>query len=144
HLFLLVCTCLAEDFERVFELLGDILMAPSVPDEEISTRKGEVITAIRQDDDNPAVRATEALMALLYPNGHPYGRPTKGSIDAVERLTRERLVQLHAARFAPTELTAVVVGDVEVPQAIETAARVLGGWRKPRPPAVTVASPDAA
>src|SRR5712671_5456452 len=51
HLFSLVCTCLAEDFERVFELLGDILMAPSLPDDEISRRKGEVITAIRQDDD---------------------------------------------------------------------------------------------
>ncbi len=141
HLFSLVCTCLAEDFERVFELLGDILMAPSLPEEELSTRKGEVITAIRQDDDNPAVRATEALMSLLYPNGHPYGRLTKGSIDTVERLTRERLVRLHAARFAPAELTAVVVGDVEVSKAVDTAARVFGGWRAPKPPAIAMVSP---
>ena len=62
-------------------LLGDIVMSPSLPDEEIATRKGEVITSIRQDEDNPAVRATETLMALLYPAGHPYGRRTKGSID---------------------------------------------------------------
>ena len=46
-------------------------------------RKGEVVTAIRQDEDNPAVRATEALMALLYPDGHPYGRRTKGSVEIV-------------------------------------------------------------
>ena len=82
-------------------LLGDIVMSPSLPDDEIAMRKGEVITAIRQDDDNPAVRATEALMALLYPGGHPYGRRTKGSIEIVEALTREQLVRLHAARFAP-------------------------------------------
>ena len=56
---------------------------------EIAKRKGEVITAIRQDEDNPAVRAIEALMALLYPDGHPYGRPTKGTIEIVERLTRD-------------------------------------------------------
>ena len=91
HLFTLVCTCLAEDFEPVLALLGDIVMSPSLPEAEIATRKGEVITAIRQDEDNPAIRATEALMALLYPGGHPYGRPTKGSIDVVERLTREQL-----------------------------------------------------
>ena len=66
HLFSLVCTCLAEDFEAVLALLGDILMAPIVPEAELATRKGEVITAIRQDEDNPAVRAVEALMALLY------------------------------------------------------------------------------
>ncbi len=41
-------------------------------------RKGEVITSIRQDEDNPAIRATEALMAQLYPDEHPYGRRTKG------------------------------------------------------------------
>ena len=133
HLFSLVCTCLADDFEPVLALLGEMLMAPTLPDEEIATRKGEVITAIRQDEDNPAVRATEALMALLYPAGHPYGRRTKGSIDVVERLTRAQLLQLHADRFAPSELTAVVVGDVETARAADVAARVLAGWRKPVP-----------
>jgi len=133
HLFSLVCTCLADDFEPVLALLGEILMSPSLPDEEIATRKGEVITAIRQDEDSPAVRATEALMALLYPAGHPYGRRTKGSIDVVERLTRAQLLQLHADRFAPSELTAVVVGDVETARAADVAARVFDGWRKPVP-----------
>ena len=88
HLFSLVCTCLAEDFEPVLALLGEILMSPSLPEDEIATRKGEAITAIRQDEDSPAVRATEALMTLLYPDGHPYGRRTKGSIEIVERLPR--------------------------------------------------------
>src|SRR4029077_9335468 len=110
HLFSLTCTCLVEDFEPVLALLGDIVTAPSLLEAEIATRKGEVITAIRQDDDSPAVRATEALMALLYPGGHPYGRRTKGSVEVVEGLTRDSLVGLHESRCAPSELTAVVVG----------------------------------
>src|SRR5206468_8752893 len=44
HVFSVVCTCLAEDFEALLALLGDILMSPSVPDAELATRKGEVIT----------------------------------------------------------------------------------------------------
>src|SRR2546426_313133 len=111
QLFSLVCTCLAEDFEAVLALLGEIVITPSLLDREIETRKGEVITAIRQDDDNPAVRASESLMALLYPDGHPYGRRTKGSIEVVETLTRDRLLHLHDQRFAPTELSAAIVGD---------------------------------
>src|SRR5205823_2958968 len=98
HLFSIVCTCLADDFEPVLNLLGDVLTAPSIPDVELSTRKGEVVTAIRQDEDNPAVRAVEALMALLYPEGHPYGRRTKGTVENVEALTRDRLTALHADR----------------------------------------------
>src|SRR4051794_4424288 len=124
HLLSIVCTCLAEDFEPVFTLLGDMLISPSLPLDEIEKRKGEIITAIRQDEDNPFVRASEALMALLYPAGHPYGRPVKGTTDIVERLTREQLVRLHAERFAPGELTAVVVGDVEVERAQDATTRV--------------------
>src|SRR2546422_6398811 len=92
-----------------------------------------IFTAIRQDDDNPAVRASETLMALLYPDGHPYGRRTKGSVEIIESLTRPQLLRLHADRFAPTELTAVVVGDAEPARVQDVAARVFGGWRKPVP-----------
>jgi zinc protease len=141
HIMSLVCTCLAEDFEPVFALLGEMLMQPSLPEAEIATRKGEVVTAIRQDEDSPAVRATELLMALLYPDGHPYGRRTKGAIETVENLTREQLVGLHAARFAPGELTAAVVGDVDVERASDLVARVFSSWRKPRPAPVPLASP---
>jgi zinc protease len=141
HLFSLVCTCLADDFDSVLALLGDIVMSPALPAPELALRKGEVITAIRQDDDNPAVRASESLMALLYPDGHPYGRRTKGSTDIVEALSRDRLARLHAERFAPSQLTAVVVGDVDTARARDAAARVFGGWRTPEPPKIPVASP---
>jgi len=133
HLFSLVCTCLSDDFEPMLTLLAEVLMSPSLPVEEIATRKGEVITSIRQDDDNPAVQANETVMSLLYPDGHPYGRRTKGSIPVVEMLGRDRLLRLHAERFAPGELTAVIVGDVETPMVERVAARVFGGWQTPSP-----------
>jgi zinc protease len=140
HLFSIVCTCLARDFEAILALLGDILMAPTVPEPELATRKGEVITAIRQDDDNPGVRAVEGLMAMLYGEHHPYGRRMKGSVEVVERITRERLLRLHAERFAPTQLTAVVVGDVELPRVLDAAGRVFGGWQAPAPSPIPLAS----
>src|SRR5262249_10007123 len=136
HLVSLVCTCLADDFEPVVALLGDIVMSPSLPDEEIATRKREVITSIRQDDDNPAVQANETLMATLYPDGHPYGRRTKGSIEIVEALTREELVRHHAERFAPGDLSAVVVGDVDQTRARDVVTGVLEGWKKAAPPPI--------
>ena len=138
HVFSLGCRCLADDFETVLALLADIVMSSSLPEEEIATRKGEVITSIRQDDDNPAIKATETLMALLYPGGHPYGRRTKGSIAVVEQISRDQLARLHARRFAPSELTAVIVGDVEPGRARDVTARVFGGWKNPPPPPLTV------
>jgi len=133
HVMSVVCRTLAGDFAPVLSLLGDILIAPSLPDPEIATRKGEVITAIRQDEDNPAVRASETLMERLYPDGHPYGRRPKGTIDVVEAVTREQLLRLHAQRFAPSELSVALVGDIEPPRAQEAVMRVFGGWRTPVP-----------
>jgi zinc protease len=144
HLFSLVCTCLAEDFEPVLALLGDIVTRPSLPEEEIATRKSVVITSIRQDEDNPAIRASESLVALLYPNGHPYGRRTKGTVEVVESLTRERLASFHRDWFVPAALTTVIVGDVDVAQAHDAASRVLSGWRGNTQSSLTVPPTAAA
>jgi zinc protease len=133
HLTSIVCTCLADDFDAVLTLLGDVVIAPTFPDDEVATRKGEVITAIRQDEDNPAVVASEGLMERLYPGGHPYGRRTKGTVDIVEALTRPALVTAHAANFAPPALIAAIVGDVDAPRMIDSAARVFGSWRHDPP-----------
>jgi zinc protease len=127
--FSLVCTCLAEDFEAVLDLLGEIVMSPIVPEDELATRKGLVTTSLRQDEDSPAVRAAERFMALLYGTAHPYGRPIKGTLESVEALTRERLLALHSARFGPDQLVAIVVGDVEASRIEACAGKVFGGWK---------------
>jgi zinc protease len=145
HILSLGCTCLAEDFAPVLGLLADVVTSPSFPESELATRKAEVATAIRQDEDNPAVRAVESLMGLLYPNGHPYGRPQKGTIEVVEGLARERLVQLHRERFVPRELSAVIVGDVPVSQATDVATQVFERWQaRPAPPLTVAPAPPAA
>ena len=141
HLFSLVCTCLTEDMEPILELLADIATAPTVPDDELATRKGEVITLLRQDEDSPAVRAVEELMALLYGPAHPYGRRQKGTIAAVEQLTRTQLLELHAARFVPGALTVVVVGDVDGSRVAAIVERVFGSWPVASPPPVALLPP---
>ena len=66
HVLSLVCTCLIEDYPDVVSILADIVREPLFPEAEIETRRGEIVTLIRQDEDNPAVVAAERFMALLY------------------------------------------------------------------------------
>src|SRR5207302_1792975 len=95
---------------------------------ELAVRKGEVATVLRQDEDNPAVRALERLMTLLYGADHPYGRRAKGTIESVECLTRSRLLELHEAHFAPSAVSAVIVGDIEATRVVDVATAVFGTW----------------
>jgi zinc protease len=126
--FSLECTCLSGDFEAVLELLGEIVMAPSIPDSELETRKGQVATSLRQDADNPAVQAVDRFMELLYGVAHPYGRPIKGRIRTIDTITRDRLLAFHAERFGSRDLVVVVVGDVEPSLVEQRALQVFGGW----------------
>ena len=129
HVLSLVCTCLVEDLDAVLATLADIVMQPAFPDAEVETRRGEIITVIRQDEDSPATMASEGLLALLYGDTHPYGRRPRGSVESVERIGRASLQALHAARFRPGALSLVMVGDVDPARAVESAHRVFAPWR---------------
>ena len=144
HALNLSCECLVEDFEAVLRLLADIIRNPTLPETEITTRRGEVLTAIQQDDDNPAVSAVERLMGLLYGADHPFGRRTKGSTTALGQIDRTALQQFHRTRYHPKGLSVVVVGDVDPSEAADAVSGSFGGWEAEPPPKHPLASPPAA
>jgi len=131
----LVCTCLVEDLDSTLATVADVVTHPAFPDPEVETRRGEIITMIRQDEDNPAAMASEGLLSLLYGDVHPYGRRPRGSVESVERITPSSLQAFHAARFRPGSLSLVMVGDVETGRAIDSATRVFSAWTAPPPAA---------
>ncbi|HXD18927.1 MAG TPA: pitrilysin family protein [Vicinamibacterales bacterium] len=140
HALSLVCTCLVEDLDPTLMTLADVVTQPAFPDPEVETRRGEIITMIRQDEDNPAAMAGEGLFSLLYGEAHPYGRRPRGGVGVVERIPRASLQTFHADRFRPRALSLVLVGDVEPARAIESASRAFSAW-KAAPPAEAVFPP---
>jgi zinc protease len=134
HVLTMTCTCLSEDFPEILALVADVARTPVFPQDQIDKRRAETVTAIRQDQDNPAIRATEALQALLYGVDHPYGRPAKGTAEAIERITRDDLCAHHAQRFAPGALSLAVVGDFDPTEGLDRIEEAFGDWDVPLPP----------
>ena len=128
HATVVGCTCLSEDFDRVLAIVLDIVRRPLFPEHEFAKRQVECLSAIRQDEDNPSVRAVEALFELLYGATHPYGRRAKGSLESVQRITRQDLQAFHARRFHPAALSLAVVGHVTPGHALARAEIELDGW----------------
>jgi zinc protease len=144
HTVSLACTCLVEDVDAVLGLLGEILMRPAFPVVEVDRRRGEIVTLIRQDDDNPAVVAVETLMSMLYGGTHPYGRRSRGTVESVERVDRDALEQFHATHCLPGALSLALVGDIDPARAIDRAQAVFGGWAGPKTPKSVRLEPDSA
>ncbi len=143
HTLSLGCTCLAEDFADLVDLLADVVREPLCPEAEVETRRRQILTALRQDDDNPAARAVERLHRLLYGDGHPYGRRAKGTAASVAAIDRRVLLDFHRARVAPAALSVVVVGDVAAEAAADAVAAAFDGWRAEAAPAPDLSAPPA-
>ena len=144
HALSLTCTCLSEDFADLLDIVLDVARRPVFAEEEITLRRAEAITAARQDEDNPAVRALEGLLAILYGEDHPYGRSVKGTPASLERICREDIVRFHAERVRPSTFSLVVVGDVPAEAAVDMSRAKLESWQaQPAPRVQLPAVPPA-
>ena len=134
HLLSMSCTCLAEDLQPMLDIFADVLRYPTFPPEQIERRRATIITGIRQDEDNPAAVAIEGLMRLVYPDGHPYGRPARGTVESAERITRDDLVDFHRTQVGASALRLVIVGDVDPDRAFDEASAAFAEWDVPSGP----------
>jgi zinc protease len=128
HTIGVTTTSLVEDFAPIVDIVSDVICRPVFPEQQIELRRAEVITQLRQDEDNPAVRAVQSMFTLLYTEDHPYGRPPKGTIASIERIDRAALQSFHDGCFAPASLVISVVGAIDPRAAIDRVARAFGSF----------------
>ena len=127
HQMAVAATCLAEDFNDVLSLAADVARHPRFADDEIATRRENLITSIRQSEDDPASMAVDAFMKALY-GDHPYARKVRGTVAGIEAIRRQDLVRFHQKGFDPSAITVIVVGDVEEDAAIAAVSKLFGDW----------------
>jgi len=127
HQMAIAATCLADDFQAVLALAADVARHPRFADAEIETRRDNLITAIRQEEDNPASMAADAFATALY-GAHPYARKLRGTVASLELIRRQDLVRFHQKGFDPSAITVVVVGDVAEDAAIAAITGQFGDW----------------
>ncbi len=124
---------LKKDLDLGLDLLAEVLLQPAFPEDELKRKATDIQAAIRRSEENPESVAGRELARVLYP-GHPYARPTSGTVESVGRLTREQVVRFHRERYRPDAAAIAVVGDVTVQGIREALLRRLGGWRAPSAP----------
>jgi zinc protease len=130
HTMTMATTCLSDDLNIVLGLVAELVQAPSFPETEVATRRTELLTTIRQADDDPATVATDTLMRDLYA-GHPYARRMRGTSASVVLLGREDLTAFHRGHVRPQEIVFSVVGDVDAAAVVAHVSRELGDWQRP-------------
>lgn len=120
---------LSEDFEALLDVAVQILLHPTFPEAEIEKLRGQIVTGLREAEDDTRYVAYTRFHELLYPPGHPYHRPSDGTEATVKKLTRSKLAEFYSKYYRPAGAILVIVGDIEAQRAIDLIARHLGGWK---------------
>jgi zinc protease len=120
---------LVEDFDLLVELLSDVLLHPTFPQREVDKVRGQVVTSLRELEDDTRGLANREFRQLLYTLDNPYGRPVAGTLETVPRIQREDLERFYHTYFRPEGATVVVVGDVQPEAVRDRLDGALGGWQ---------------
>src|SRR5438874_6231593 len=93
------------------EILADATMNSTLPPAEYQKEQEVIRREFAMGMDDPDRMAGLLLLATAYQR-HPYRFPVIGELEIYNQLTQEQVMQYYKTRYAPNNLTFVVVGDV--------------------------------
>jgi zinc protease len=74
--------------------------------------RSQVLAGLRHEAKDPGRVAGRAFREDAFP-GHPYGRPTQGSLETVPAITRDDLVAMHRNCLARDNILIAAVGAID-------------------------------
>ncbi|MBB5021555.1 M16 family metallopeptidase [Desulfurispira natronophila] len=118
------------------EILGEMVLKPTLESAEIAREKPVVEEEIRRSQDNPYGRQFEEMARQLY-RGHPYGRNILGTVESVNAFAPDDLAAFHQRLYHPANLAIVVVGGFDRAEVLSKidemlVSRTANSFRKAR------------
>ena len=93
------------------DVLADMAWNALLPEEEVQKERGVILREIDMTLDDPLNQLSQALFSTAF-REHPYRHPIIGYREPFETVSREQLKAYYQARYTPSNIVLVVVGDV--------------------------------
>jgi zinc protease len=119
---------LKKDIKTGFDLLSDVLMHPVFDQKEIDRKVKEILAAIQQQKEEPAVIAGEAFTKAVF-GSHPYGKTSDDVAAFLPNLTRQDVLDFYTGRYGPNDTIIAVVGDVTEREVLSLLEEQFTGWK---------------
>ncbi len=104
--------------EEAFELLSDLFLNSTFPEEEMAREKGVVLEEINMDEDSPEDLCLDMLARAAY-GKQGYGRNILGPAANVKGFTRERLFAYKRERYRAENIVVSFAGNCSLALAEE-------------------------
>jgi zinc protease len=139
---LIAIRTLKPNADAAFDLLSDVALHPKFESAEIERvrkiREGDIL----QIQDDPGQLVIGVLLKTVYGATNPYGYRSEGTIAANSIISRDDLLKMWQAGYAPGNAALVLTGDLTPGEARQLAQKYFGEWKTPssrhQPPPVEV------
>lgn len=111
------------DVPRFIEMLGDLVLQPSFPQEELERERQVLLQELLEEEDDPMSVAFRLFDAACY-GAHAAAMPVIGTRRQVERLSRQDLAAYRARRYGASQIVIAAAGDVDPQGVARQAERV--------------------
>ncbi len=122
------------------ELLADVLLNATMPEAAVEREKEVLLAGIKDEEEHLTAVARNLLREALFA-GHPYGLRSKGSAEAIPKLTSQDLLDFRDRFIVGKNGVLSVFGNVQAEEVQQLFEQMLGTM-KPGELALTEASPN--
>jgi len=120
---------LSRDVELMLELVNDVLLQPTLAEEEFTKLRNRSINLIKAaKDSDPGILLPSYGRAFIF-GEHPYGNPVGGSEASLADITHEEVLSYYENRVGGDRLIVSVVGDFNAVAMKQRLTSMLGEWR---------------
>ncbi|HEU0139110.1 MAG TPA: pitrilysin family protein [Bryobacteraceae bacterium] len=137
---ILAASALAEHLPKLMEILGDVVLNPSFPEEELELYKQNRVQELLAARSQADTLADERFNQVIY-GKHPYARILPAG-DSVARITRKDVMAFYSKFFALNNSVLIAVGSIPGKIPLPPA---YSDWKRkaaPSPPAVAIPAPE--
>ena len=125
---IVAASALSQFNDPVMDLLAEITLEPSFPENEVALAKQNTKESLRQQRAQPSFLASEMVARVMF-GDHPYSvvAPTPESID---RASRDEFVRFHRSKLVPNNAVFIVVGDVRYDDILKRTESLFSTWQR--------------
>ena len=113
---------LDEHTDEVFDLLAEMLLAPTYP--EIDSERQVVLEEIAMYEDEPQDRVHDVLAEAVF-GAHPLGRRVLGEAEVIASIPIPDIEAYHHARYAGSEIVVGAAGHLDHDRIVALAERLV-------------------
>ncbi len=126
--------------ETLLELMQDILLNPTFPEEELQKRLTQVRSGFEANRNDANFIANNISTVTRHGN-HPYGQVQ--TPEHLDNINTNLLRQFYNTFFKPNNAYLIIVGDIDTKEAKVVANKYFGGWKKGKVPTAKYTTPKA-